>query len=73
KALKENSMSIAPSTLLLSTQHAPPHITTRPCASFPPSFWGDNFLQYHSHSLVSFQGVAPSTTTLYFLHLPTLF
>ncbi|BAT92454.1 hypothetical protein LR48_Vigan292s000400 [Vigna angularis] len=43
-------MSIAPSTLL-STQHAPPHITMRPCANFPPSFWGDTFLQYHSHSL----------------------
>ncbi|XP_047174416.1 probable terpene synthase 2 [Vigna umbellata] len=44
-------MSIAPSSLLLSTQHEPTHITTRPCANFPPSFWGDTFLQYHSHSL----------------------
>ncbi|WVY99537.1 hypothetical protein V8G54_025607 [Vigna mungo] len=44
-------MSIAPSTLLLSTEHAPPHMTSRPCANFPPSFWGDTFLQYHSDSL----------------------
>ncbi|XP_017409571.1 probable terpene synthase 2 [Vigna angularis] len=34
----------------LSTEHAPSAIT-RPCANFPPSFWGDSFLQYDSESL----------------------
>ncbi|BAT92460.1 hypothetical protein VIGAN_07118800, partial [Vigna angularis var. angularis] len=38
-------------TMSLSTEHAPSAIT-RPCANFPPSFWGDSFLQYDSESLV---------------------
>jgi len=44
-------MSLASSSLPLLAQDAPPHIT-RPSANFPPSFWGDTFLHYHSDSLV---------------------
>jgi len=46
-------MSLAPSSLPLLTQDAAPYIT-RPSANFPPSFWGDTFLHYHSDSLVLF-------------------
>ncbi|CAJ1956842.1 unnamed protein product [Sphenostylis stenocarpa] len=43
-------MSLAPSTALLSTQHALPNIN-RPTVNFPPSIWRDVFLQYDSESM----------------------
>ncbi|KAL2331546.1 hypothetical protein Fmac_019127 [Flemingia macrophylla] len=46
-------MSLAPSLPVSSTQLAPPDITLRPYADFPPGIWEDVFLQYDSKSLIN--------------------